>query len=57
MPWAGFKSLTLGVASSVEDHYTMPLPLWKDFFNVGTHARLLLVSYLFKYITNILFHT
>ena len=25
MPWARFEPLTLGVASSDEDHYTMPL--------------------------------
>ena len=26
MPWRGFDPLTLGVASSDEDQYTMPLP-------------------------------
>ena len=26
MPWAGFELQTLGAASSVEDHYTIPLP-------------------------------
>ena len=26
MPWAGFEPQTLGVTSSDEDHYTMPLP-------------------------------
>ena len=45
MPWARFELLTLGVASSDEDHYTMPLPqLEKKFaFFVsidGTECRL-----------------
>ena len=26
LPWAGFELLTIGVASSDEDHHSMPLP-------------------------------
>ena len=36
MLWAGFEPLTLGVASSDEDHFTMPLPL---FFNILNQVK------------------
>ena len=34
MPWAGFELLTLGVPSSDEDHYTIPLPKDKYLFEI-----------------------